>query len=123
MRIELDTKANTLYLQLVDEIRDGEAVHTIQLEEGVYLDLDKDRRTLGIEFLDADDFQGFLRRCGGAVEITKDGFEAIPRWEQSEAVVTAVDEQEVPITYREAIAERIASEEGREHTRRRRGRE
>ena len=121
MRIELDTKANTLYLQLVDEIRDGEAVHTIQLEEEVYVDLDKDHRTLGIEFLDADDFQDFLRRNGGELEVTA-GTIIGGGENRSEVVLTAEDEQEVPITYREAIAERIASEEGREPTRRRRGR-
>ena len=95
MRIELDTQANALYLQLVDEIRDGEAAHTQEIEEGVYLDLDKDGRPLGLEFLRADDFQDYLRRHGGAIEITDRAFEVIPPWEQSELVLTAADEGDV----------------------------
>ncbi len=94
MRIELDTQANALYLQLVDEIRDGEAAHTREIEEGVYLDLDGDGRPLGLEFLHADDFQGYLRRHGGGVEITDRSFEVIPTWEQSELVLTVADEGE-----------------------------
>ena len=94
MRIELDTQANALYLQLVDEIRDGEAAHTHEIEEGVYLDLDKDGRPLGLEFLHADDLQGYLRRHGGAIEITDRAFEVIPPWEQSELVLMAADDEE-----------------------------
>jgi uncharacterized protein YuzE len=94
MKIELDTQANALYLQLVDEIRDGEAAHTQEIEEGVYLDLDKGGRPLGLEFLHADDLQSYLRRHGGAIEITDRAFEVIPSWEQSELVLMAADEGE-----------------------------
>jgi uncharacterized protein YuzE len=69
MRIELDTEVNALYLYIRDEIQDGEAVRTLEVEEGVYLDLDVDNRPLGLEFIQADNFQDFLRRHGGRVQI------------------------------------------------------
>lgn len=69
MRIELDTEANALYLYIQDEIRDGEAVRTLEVEDGVYLDLDADNRPLGLEFIQADDFQDFLKRHGGRIGI------------------------------------------------------
>lgn len=69
MRIELDTEANALYLYIRDEIKDGEAVRTLEVEEGVYLDLDAGNHPLGLEFIHADTFQDFLKRHGGRVEI------------------------------------------------------
>lgn len=69
MRIELDTEANALYLYVRDEVRDGEAVRTLEVEDGVHLDLDSENRPLGLEFIRADDFQGFLKRHGGRVLI------------------------------------------------------
>lgn len=69
MRIELDTEVNALYLYIRDEIRDGEAVRTLEIEDGVHLDLDKDNRPLGLEFIHADSFQDFLKRHGGRVQI------------------------------------------------------
>lgn len=69
MRIELDIEANALYLYIRDEIQDGEAVRTLEVEDGVYLDLDTENRPLGLEFINADDFQGFLKRHGGCIEI------------------------------------------------------
>ena len=69
MRIELDTEANALYLYIQDEIRDGEVVRTLEVEEGVYLDLDADNHPLGLEFVHADTFQDFLKRHGGRIEI------------------------------------------------------
>ncbi len=69
MRIELDIEANALYLYIRDEIRDGEAARTLEIEEGVYLDLDADSRPLGLEFVHADAFQDFLKRHGGRIHI------------------------------------------------------
>lgn len=69
MRIELDTEANALYLYIRDKLRDGEAVRTLEVEDGVYLDLDSENRPLGLEFVHADDFQDFLKRHGGRVQI------------------------------------------------------
>ena len=69
MRIELDSEANALYLYLRDEVQAGEAVRTLELEEGVYLDLDSYNRPLGLEFIHADNFQDFLKRHGGRMQI------------------------------------------------------
>lgn len=62
-------EANALYLYIRDEIRDGEAVRTLEIEEGVYLDLDAYNRPLGLEFVRADAFQDFLKRHGGRIQI------------------------------------------------------
>lgn len=69
MKIELDAEANALYLYFRDEIRDGEAVRTLEVEEGVHLDLDASNQPLGMEFVHADTFQDFLKRHGGLVQI------------------------------------------------------
>lgn len=69
MRIELDRNANALYLYIRDEIQDGEATRTLEIEEGVYLDLDSNNRPLGLEFVHADDFKAFLERRGGRIHI------------------------------------------------------
>ena len=41
----------------------------MELAPGVYLDADRAGRILGVEFLDFADFQGFLERNGGRVDI------------------------------------------------------
>ena len=69
MRLDLDTEANSLYPYIREEVRDGEAVRTLEVEDGVYLDLDSENRPLGLEFIHADDFQDFLKRHGGRVLI------------------------------------------------------
>ncbi len=69
MRIEYDTEANALYLYVRGEIRDGEVARTLEVEEGVYLDIDADNRPLGLEFVNANLFYDFLERHGGQVQI------------------------------------------------------
>lgn len=69
MRIELDAETNALYMYIRDGIKDGEAVRTLEVEEGVYLDLDADNHPLGLEFIQADNFQDFLKRHGGRMQI------------------------------------------------------
>lgn len=69
MKIEFDKEANALYLYIQGEIQDGEATRTLEIEEGVYLDLDSSNRPLGLEFVDADDFKAFLERRGGRISI------------------------------------------------------
>jgi uncharacterized protein YuzE len=49
MEITYDTKADALYIHL----RDGEFGYNREIEEGIILDLDKERRLLGLEILDA----------------------------------------------------------------------
>lgn len=65
MTIEYDAEANALYLRF----RPGKVAETIELEELVHLDVDRDGRPLGLEFVDADDFLPFLRRHAGRIEI------------------------------------------------------
>ncbi len=70
MRIELDREARVLYLQIAGgEIPDGAVARTLEIEPDVYLDLDADDRPLGLEFVHASDFQDFLERHGGRLEI------------------------------------------------------
>ncbi len=53
MRIEYDKEADAGYIYLVEEIKDGEAVKTIELEPNIILDFNKDGKLLGIEILNA----------------------------------------------------------------------
>lgn len=70
MKIELDKEAGALYVQIArGEIPDGAVERTLELEPGVYLDLDAEGHPLGLEFVHAHDFQGFLMRRGGRLEI------------------------------------------------------
>lgn len=72
MRFELDTKVNALYIYLqpgASGIPDGEVAQTVELREGVNLDVDAQGRTLGLEFVDAGDFLRLLREQGGDLEI------------------------------------------------------
>lgn len=49
MKIEYDKEADALYIQL----RDALAEDNIDIEEGITIDLDKNRHIVGIEILDA----------------------------------------------------------------------
>lgn len=53
MRIEYDKEADAAYIYIVESIEDGEALKTIELNENIILDFDKDGKLLGIEILDA----------------------------------------------------------------------
>ncbi len=53
MRIEYDKDVDAGYIYLVDEIRAGEAVKTIELEPNIILDFNKEGKLLGIEILNA----------------------------------------------------------------------
>lgn len=68
MRFELDTEADALYIYF-REIGPGEVARTVELEEGVNLDIDAEGRTLGLEFVYADDFRRFLADHGGELDI------------------------------------------------------
>ncbi|MBI4208986.1 MAG: DUF2283 domain-containing protein [Deltaproteobacteria bacterium] len=48
MKIEYDNEADALYIQL----REAEVDDNIDLEEGISVDLDKNRHAVGIEILD-----------------------------------------------------------------------
>lgn len=65
MRIELDKEYGLLYI----ELRDGEVEETLDLAEGVHLDVDAEGQALGIEFMSLEAFEHYLRTHAGAVEI------------------------------------------------------
>ena len=68
MRFEYDKEVGALYIY-VREIAEGAVARQIELQEGVYLDADQEGRTLGMEFLDLENFREWLERGGGRVEI------------------------------------------------------
>lgn len=53
MKMEYDKDADTGYIYLADEIKDGEAAKTLELNDNIILDFDKNGKLLGIEILDA----------------------------------------------------------------------
>ncbi len=53
MKIEYDKEADAAYIYLVESIGKGEAVKTIELNQNIILDFDKQGKLLGIEVLDA----------------------------------------------------------------------
>jgi uncharacterized protein YuzE len=65
MKFELDTTVNALYLTLLE----GKVARSVEVEEGVYMDVDKDGRVLGLEFIDASGFIDLLTRHGGQLSI------------------------------------------------------
>ena len=52
MKITFDKQANAAYIYLKD-IKSGEVVKTISINDTINIDLDKEGRTLGIEILEA----------------------------------------------------------------------
>lgn len=68
MRFELDTEVNALYIYF-REIPDGAVARTVELEQGVNLDIDSAGRILGLEFVNADDFHKFLADRGGKLDV------------------------------------------------------
>jgi len=48
MRIEFDQEADALYVQ----IHEAYVAHVKEIEEGIIVDFDKDRKIIGIEILD-----------------------------------------------------------------------
>lgn len=60
MRFEYDDQADALYVH----IRDGEVSRTLEVDEGVYVDLDAERRPLGLEFIALAAFDEWIKRHG-----------------------------------------------------------
>lgn len=70
VRFELDTEVGALYIYFRSEaIPAGGVARTIELEKGVNLDVGRDGRTLGLEFVDASDFYRFIDSHGGEIDI------------------------------------------------------
>jgi len=53
MRFEYDKEADAAYIYLEDSIAEREAKKTIELNDNVIVDFDKDGKLLGIEILSA----------------------------------------------------------------------
>ena len=60
MKLKLDPEVQALYI----EPHEGEVDRTVELRAGVYADLDAERRVLGVEFVNADDFFRVVRNAG-----------------------------------------------------------
>jgi uncharacterized protein YuzE len=70
MRFELDTEVNALYIYFRSEaILPGGVDRTIELEEGINLDVDAEDRILGMEFVEAGDLYTYLEAHGGELDI------------------------------------------------------
>ena len=65
MRFEFDSEVNALYVR----INDGEVDRTVEVDESMFIDLDEHGKTLGFEFLNANDFLAFNGRHGGNIQI------------------------------------------------------
>lgn len=61
LRVRYDAEADAMYLR----VNDGTVADTVEIAEMVYVDVDANGRTLGIEFVVASDFLAFLSRNGG----------------------------------------------------------
>lgn len=60
MKLKLIPDIHALYI----ELHEGEVERTVELQKGVYADLDADRRVLGVEFVNADDFFRVVGNAG-----------------------------------------------------------
>ncbi|MBA2753935.1 MAG: DUF2283 domain-containing protein [Chloroflexia bacterium] len=69
--------SNLFYLHL----RDGEAVDTITLNDGVYMEIDTEGRPLSIEAIDIADLVPFLRERGGTFHIPDQIDPTAPEWD------------------------------------------
>lgn len=53
MKITFDKEADAAYIYLKEDIRDGESIKTIKVNDNIILDFDKEGKLLGIEILNA----------------------------------------------------------------------
>lgn len=67
MKFKLDQEVNALYIKA----NAGEFSETLEVGPDVYMDVDKDGRILGIEFLDPEYLIQFLRERGGELDFDK----------------------------------------------------
>ena len=62
MRIEYDHEADAVYV----DVTDGAQARTVEVEpDNIYVDIDAEGRTLGIEFLSLDAFRQYIEKHGG----------------------------------------------------------
>ena len=60
VRFEFDSEADALYIR----INEGRVERTMEIEEGVYADLDAQDRPLGLEFIALAAFDEWMKRHG-----------------------------------------------------------
>ena len=60
MRFEFDSEADALYIR----INEGRVERTMEIEEGIYADLDAQDRPLGLEFIALAAFDEWMKRHG-----------------------------------------------------------
>jgi len=60
VRFEFDSEADALYIR----INEGRVERTMEIEEGVYADLDAQDRPLGLEFIALATFDEWMKRHG-----------------------------------------------------------
>lgn len=53
MKFEYDKDVDAAYIYLKYPVKEGESKKTIQLNDNIILDFDKDNKLLGVEILDA----------------------------------------------------------------------
>lgn len=68
MRIEYSPTAGALYLRL----QAGTVAKTVEIEEFVDVDVDASGQPLGVEFVVAEEFDPFLERHAGALDVPGD---------------------------------------------------
>ena len=76
MNIKKDRATGALYIRIregtiydPDRLPEGLVEETLELAEGVYLDIDKDGWVIGLEVLSLEELGAFLDRHPGGVEI------------------------------------------------------
>jgi uncharacterized protein YuzE len=70
MNIKMDSETGVLYLRIKgSEGTSGLVDQTVEVEEGVYLDLDAEMKPVGMEFLGIEDFEAFLEKYPDGIEI------------------------------------------------------
>lgn len=65
MRLGMDAATLATYMRLAE----GEVAETIELDEGIYLDLDSTGKVLGLEFLTPEELTEFLLNNPDGLEI------------------------------------------------------
>ncbi|MDQ3710096.1 MAG: DUF2283 domain-containing protein [Actinomycetota bacterium] len=65
MSIAYDALTHALYIQ----VQEGEIADTIEIGDHVYADVDEHQETIGIEFLDPDNFLTFIKEHNGVLSL------------------------------------------------------
>jgi uncharacterized protein YuzE len=70
VNIKMDHETGVLYLRIKGTPgTTGLVDQTVEVEEGVYLDLDAEMKPVGMEFLTIEDFETFLEKYRDGIEV------------------------------------------------------